>query len=71
MSANEFFPEKNKLTLREINYIKSVLEYLLLLELNKIIQDGDILLMQGAGDVGKLTEKLVTKLKTSLEEIKV
>lgn len=49
----------------------SNLEYLLLLELNKIIQDGDILLMQGAGDVGKLTEKLITKLKTSLEEIKV
>lgn len=39
------------------------LEDLLLLTLDNIIQDGDILLMQGAGDVGKLTIKLKTKLK--------
>ena len=38
------------------------LEDSLLLELNKTLEDGDILLMQGAGDVGKITAKLVTKL---------
>lgn len=38
--------------------------------LNEILQDGDILLMQGAGDIGKLTTKLASKLKIC-EEIKV
>ena len=46
------------------------LEDLLLVELHKIVNDGDVLLMQGAGDVGKLTVKLVTKLKQMSEEIK-
>lgn len=31
--------------------------------LNDILQDGDILLMQGAGDIGKLTTQLIKKLK--------
>ena len=39
----------------------------LLLGLNTILKNGDILLMQGAGDVGKLTTKLVTKLKSVSE----
>lgn len=47
------------------------LEDVLLYELNKIIQDGDILLMQGAGDVGKLTIKLKAKLQVHFEEFKV
>jgi UDP-N-acetylmuramate--alanine ligase len=44
------------------------LEDLLLFELNKVVKDGDIILMQGAGDVGKLTAKLVEKLKQIVYE---
>ena len=44
------------------------LEDLLLFELNKVVKDGDIILMQGAGDVGKLTTKLVAKLKQIVYE---
>ena len=46
------------------------LEDSLLEVLNKILQDGDVLLMQGAGDVGKLTTKLVAKLHV-YEDVKV
>ncbi len=38
--------------------------------LGEIIREGDILLMQGAGDIGKLTTKIVAKLQT-FEDIKV
>lgn len=45
------------------------LEDALILQLKNIIQNEDILLMQGAGDVGKLTKKLVTKLELIKEKL--
>jgi UDP-N-acetylmuramate--alanine ligase len=45
------------------------LEDALILQLKNIIQNEDILLMQGAGDVGKLTKKLVSKLELIKEKL--
>lgn len=39
------------------------LEDNLLLGLTNVLQNGDIVLMQGAGDIGKLTKKLIAKLQ--------
>ena len=46
------------------------LEDLLLEILNEVVQEKDVLLMQGAGDIGKLITKLVTKLHIC-EDLKV
>ena len=68
--CEEIFTNYGKKTTLVSKNSAIALEDSLLEVLNKILQDGDVLLMQGAGDVGKLTTKLVAKLHV-YEDVKV